>query len=71
MKSPGCAPWRHIFIPMASSAFGRTTLLTTNSARDSPVFAKVEAHIVDFHNPLQGRDSANTVYVAGMPLLQT
>jgi spermidine synthase len=40
-------------------------------ARLAAVFAKVEAHIVDFHNPLQGRDSANTVYVASTPLLQT
>jgi spermidine synthase len=28
------------------------------------VFASAEAHIVDFHNPLQGCDSASTVYVA-------
>jgi len=28
------------------------------------VFATSAAHVVSFHNPLQGRDSANTVYVA-------
>ncbi len=28
------------------------------------VFATCEAHVVQFHNPLQGRDAANTVYVA-------
>jgi spermidine synthase len=28
------------------------------------VFATSEAHIVSFHNPLQGRESTNTVYVA-------
>lgn len=28
------------------------------------VFASVEAHVVTFHNPLQNRDAANTVYVA-------
>lgn len=28
------------------------------------VFATVDAHVVTFHNPLQNRDSANTVYVA-------
>jgi spermidine synthase len=28
------------------------------------VFARVEVHVVTFHNPLQNRDAANTVYVA-------
>jgi spermidine synthase len=28
------------------------------------VFATSEAHVVGFHNPLQGRESTNTVYVA-------
>jgi spermidine synthase len=28
------------------------------------VFATSKAHVVSFHNPLQGRDSTNTVYVA-------
>lgn len=28
------------------------------------VFGVVRAHVVTFHNPLQGRDAANTVYVA-------
>jgi spermidine synthase len=28
------------------------------------VFATSEAHVVSFHNPLQGRESTNTVYVA-------
>lgn len=33
-------------------------------ARLATVFAKVDAHVVAFHNPLQDRDAANTVYVA-------
>ena len=28
------------------------------------VFCSVEAHLVEFHNPLQDRDAANTVYLA-------
>jgi spermidine synthase len=28
------------------------------------VFARVQAHVVRFHNPLQDREAANTVYVA-------
>ena len=28
------------------------------------VFSSVEAHLVEFHNPLQDRDAANTVYLA-------
>jgi spermidine synthase len=31
------------------------------------VFALVEVHVVTFHNPLQNRDAANTVYVASNP----
>jgi spermidine synthase len=31
------------------------------------VFAKVETHIVTFHNPLQDRESASTVYVCSLP----
>jgi spermidine synthase len=31
------------------------------------VFAKVETHIVTFHNPLQDRESASTVYVCALP----
>jgi len=27
-------------------------------------FPSCESHVVSFHNPLQGRDSASTVYVA-------
>jgi spermidine synthase len=34
-----------------------------NSLRD--VFPVCESHVVSFHNPLQDRDSASTVYVAG------
>lgn len=33
-------------------------------ARLAAVFATVDAHVVAFHNPLQDRESANTVYVA-------
>lgn len=33
-------------------------------ARLAAVFASVEAHVVTFDNPLQDRESANTVYVA-------
>ena len=31
------------------------------------VFATSEAHVVTFHNPLQGREAANTVYVGRLP----
>jgi spermidine synthase len=32
------------------------------------VFARHEAHVVEFDNPLQGRKAANTVYVAKTPM---
>ncbi len=32
------------------------------------VFDDVEAHVVDFHNPLQGRTASNTVYLARHPI---
>lgn len=36
------------------------------SATLAGVFASAQAHVVSFHNPLQGRLSANTVYVASL-----
>ncbi|MFI9587721.1 spermidine synthase [Streptomyces sp. NPDC052236] len=45
--------------------------LWSNDPPDDPftatlaeVFAEAEAHVVDFHNPLQGGTATNTVYVA-------
>lgn len=33
------------------------------------VFDEAQAHIVSFYNPLQDRDSENTVYIARMPVI--
>ena len=49
----------------ACSHCGRMIRPTTNSSRVlAAVFAQVQAHIVNFANPLTGGTSSNTVYVA-------
>ncbi len=40
------------------------------SAVLTEVFASVQSHVVTFPNPLTGEESANTVYVARLPLAQ-
>ena len=52
-------------------SFRSSILLWSNDPPDEDylavlagVFADVRAEVVSFHNPLQGRESTNTVYVA-------